>query len=107
MRMGLCMEREKVGYINFLTRITPDYDCVPWTDVSIVPDIGILTSIDPVAIDSASYDLVNQQTGFTDSRLMSHHHKGEDKFSGVRANTAGKKRSDTQNHWVWDPAATN
>ncbi|MFA5221763.1 MAG: DUF362 domain-containing protein [Methanoregula sp.] len=82
----------KVGYINFLTRITPDCDCVPWSDASIVPDIGILASLDPVAIDAASYDLVNQQPGFADSQLTAHRHKGEDKFTGMRANTDGKQQ---------------
>jgi uncharacterized protein len=82
----------KVGYINFLTRITPDCDCVPWSDASIVPDIGILASTDPVAIDAASYDLVNQQIGFTDSRLIAHYHKGEDKFTGIRENTDGQQQ---------------
>lgn len=77
----------KIGFVSFLTRITPDCDCVPWSDASIVPDIGILASTDPVAIDAASYDLVNQQAGFADSRLKTHHHKGEDKFTGMRANT--------------------
>ncbi|WP_279384991.1 DUF362 domain-containing protein [Methanosarcina barkeri] len=51
----------KVGYINFLLKITPDCDCVPWSDAPIVPDIGILASKDPVALDQASYDLVNRQ----------------------------------------------
>jgi hypothetical protein len=43
----------KVGYINFLMNITPDCDCVTWSDAPIVPDIGILASTDPVAIDCA------------------------------------------------------
>ncbi|MCX6689832.1 MAG: DUF362 domain-containing protein [Methanoregula sp.] len=82
----------KIGFVNFLTRITPDCDCVPWSDASIVPDIGILASTDPVAIDAASYDLVNQQLGFIDSRLTSHHKCGEDKFKGMRANTDGRRQ---------------
>jgi uncharacterized Fe-S center protein len=82
----------KIGFINFLTRITPDCDCVPWSDASIVPDIGILASTDPVAIDAASYDLVNQQLGFANSRLTSHHKSGEDKFKGMRANTDGRRQ---------------
>jgi uncharacterized Fe-S center protein len=57
-----------------------------------VPDIGILASTDPVAIDSASFDLVNQQQGFTDSLLTSHHHKGGDKFKGVHAQTDGYRQ---------------
>jgi len=82
-------KKGKVGYMNFLIRITPDCDCFPFSDTPIVPDIGILASKDPVAIDAASYDLVNQQTGFTDSLLTTHHHKGEDKFKGVHAQTDG------------------
>jgi hypothetical protein len=70
-------------YINVLLRITPDCDCVPFSDRSIVPDIGILASTDPVAIDAASLDLVDGQHGHTDSRLKAHFCSGEDKFAGV------------------------
>jgi uncharacterized Fe-S center protein len=79
----------KVGYMNFLIRITPDCDCFPFSDAPIVPDIGILASKDPVAIDAASFDLVNQQQGYTDSILTGHHHGGGDKFKGVHAQTDG------------------
>jgi uncharacterized Fe-S center protein len=82
-------KEKKAGYMNFLIRITPDCDCFPFSDTPIVPDIGILASKDPVAIDAASYDLVNQQTGFTESLLTSHHHKGGDKFKGVHPQTDG------------------
>jgi uncharacterized protein len=82
-------KKGKAGYMNFLIRITPDCDCFPFSDTPIVPDIGILASKDPVAIDAASYDLVNQQTGFTDSLLASHHLNGEDKFKGVHPQTDG------------------
>lgn len=85
-------KEERTGYMNFLTRITPDCDCVGWSDASIVPDIGILSSLDPVALDAASYDLVNQQPGFSDSLLHAHHGKGEDKFSGVWENTRAKRQ---------------
>ena len=85
-------KKGKVGYMNFLIRITPDCDCFPFSDTPIVPDIGILASKDPVAIDAASYDLVNQQTGFTDSLLTSHHHQGGDKFKGVHAQTDGYRQ---------------
>jgi uncharacterized Fe-S center protein len=85
-------KKGKVGYMNFLIRITPDCDCFPFSDTPIVPDIGILASKDPVAIDAASYDLVNQQTGFSDSLLTAHHHKGGDKFKGVHAQTDGYRQ---------------
>ncbi|MGA2104570.1 MAG: DUF362 domain-containing protein [Methanoregula sp.] len=83
---------DRIGYISFLTRITPDCDCVPWSDASIVPDIGILASKDPVAIDAAACDLVNQQQGFAESLLSRHRHPGEDKFTGMRPNTDGPRQ---------------
>ena len=82
-------KENRVGYMNFLIRITPDCDCFPFSDTPIVPDIGILASRDPVAIDAASFDLVNLQQGYKDSLLTMHHHAGEDKFTGVHANTEG------------------
>jgi uncharacterized Fe-S center protein len=85
-------KRGKAGYITFLTRITPDCDCVPWSDSSIVPDIGILASKDPVAIDAASFDLVNEQSGLSDSLLHTHHKKGQDKFAGIWEETDGYRQ---------------
>lgn len=73
----------RVGYINFITNITPDCDCVSWSDMPIVPDVGIVASKDPVAIDTASYDLVNEQIGFKNSLLNRNYGRGEDKFRGV------------------------
>jgi uncharacterized Fe-S center protein len=80
-------KESRVGYMNFLTHITPDCDCVPWSDAPVVPDIGILASTDPVAIDAASFDLVNSQQGNPGSLLEHNHRKGADKFKGLRANT--------------------
>ena len=79
----------KVGYINFLVKITPDCDCFPYSDRAIVPDIGILAGTDPVAVDKASIDLINAQEGFENSRLEHHCHAGEDKFTGLRPNSKG------------------
>ena len=73
----------KVGFLNFLLNITPDCDCLPWSDASIVPDIGILASKDPVAIDHASYDLVNSQAGLEGSLLQRNRQPGKDKFKGL------------------------
>jgi len=79
----------RVGYLNFLVNITPDCDCCPWSDSHIVPDIGILASTDPVAIDTASFDLVNGREGIAGSRLLCNHAPGEDKFRGVAPYTDG------------------
>jgi len=37
----------------------PECDCWGHNDAAIVPDLGILASADPVALDRASFDLVN------------------------------------------------
>jgi uncharacterized Fe-S center protein len=87
---GLAQSHQgKIGYMNFLINITPDCDCVPWSDYPIVPDIGFLASIDPVALDQASYDLVNQQEGFSNSLLAGNHGRGKDKFHGIREHVTG------------------
>ena len=80
-------KESRMGYMNFLTHITPDCDCGPWSDIPIVPDIGILASRDPVAIDAASFDLVKNQEGNPGSQLLHNHRKGADKFKGLRENT--------------------
>ncbi len=85
-------KEKKTGYINFLLRITPDCDCVPWSDASIVPDIGILASRDPVAIDAASYDLVNAEEGIRQSFLSDNFGRGMDKFKGVWKHTDGYRQ---------------
>lgn len=84
----------RVGFFNFLLNITPDCDCVPWSDAPFVPDIGILASQDPVAIDQASYDLVNRQTGQANSLLQKNHEPGADKFLGVWESTLGNIQVD-------------
>lgn len=73
----------RIAFMNFLLDITPDCDCFGQSDAPIVPDIGLLASWDPVAIDQASLDLVNAQPGFADSALQSGHAAGGDKFRGV------------------------
>ncbi|MBL7069467.1 MAG: DUF362 domain-containing protein [Candidatus Omnitrophica bacterium] len=51
---------KKRGFLNFLMKITKDCDCMAKeNDPSIVSDIGILASKDPVSIDKATIDLLN------------------------------------------------
>ena len=61
----------KILCLNFLTRITKDCDCMKGFN-PIVPDIGILVSTDPVALDSASLDLVEKAGGKRLSELTSY-----------------------------------
>lgn len=59
----------KVGYINFIKDVSPDCDCAPWNDTPIVPNLGLLASTDPVAVDQASLDLIAQAPALPNSRL--------------------------------------
>jgi len=76
-------KENKVGFFTFVMDVTPDCDCCSWSDASIVPDIGILASRDPVAIEQASLDLVNAQEGLKNTALKSAFSSGEDKFRGL------------------------
>lgn len=49
-------------FINFLINITPECDCFNYVQKSIMEDIGVLYSDDIVAIDKASFDLVNKKS---------------------------------------------
>lgn len=81
----------KVAYFNFIMNVTPLCDCVPWSDVPIVNDVGILASFDPVAIDQASLDLIDQQVGNKESSLKCNHQSGEDKFGGLYGEINGRR----------------
>jgi len=72
----------KVVYLSFLTNISPDCDCWNFSDASIVPDIGVLASTDPIAIDQAAYDMVKAATGLAGSRGGGMA-EGEDKFAKI------------------------
>jgi len=74
---------QKQLFINFIVQVSPACDCYGHSDAPIVPDIGILASTDPVAIDQACADLVNQSFGFANTALKSGHEIGGDKFRGV------------------------
>ena len=73
----------KATFINFITQVSPACDCYSHADIPIVPDVGILASVDPVAIDQASADLVNNQPGNPHSELKSGIEPGGDKIRGV------------------------
>lgn len=82
--LGVLKGKEgRAVFLNFLTDISPACDCYDHSDRPIVRDIGILASTDPVAIDQASADLVNNEPGNKDSALTKNYKSGEDKFRGV------------------------
>ncbi len=73
-------KKGKIWFFNFLLDITPECDCYTFSDSPLVHDIGILASRDPVSIDSASYELVNQARPNPESKA-SGAAPGDDKFA--------------------------
>jgi uncharacterized Fe-S center protein len=51
----------RIGYINWVYDLTPGCDCFNFSGERFVEDIGILASCDPVAIDAATIDLINEK----------------------------------------------
>lgn len=49
---------ENIAYINIMCNMSVDCDCCSKAEDPCIPDIGILASTDPVAIDKACIDLV-------------------------------------------------
>ncbi|MBU4199706.1 MAG: DUF362 domain-containing protein [Verrucomicrobia bacterium] len=48
----------RVGYLNFITRVTKNCDCMGKGETGL-PDLGVVGSFDPVAVDAAAMDLLN------------------------------------------------
>jgi len=71
-------------HISFVTNVTPDCDCMGFSDACICPDVGVLASLDPVAIDQASIDLINKAEPLWPSHLPKGLKPGDDKFLALR-----------------------
>ena len=76
-------KKETATFLNFITQVSPACDCYPHNDAPIVADIGIVASTDPVAIDQASVDLVNNAEGLRNSCLEKNFKPGQDKFRAI------------------------
>jgi uncharacterized Fe-S center protein len=75
-------KKERAVFINFITQVSPACDCYGYNDAPIVPDLGILASTDPVAIDQACADLVLQSPGLPGTALKDLG-PGSDKFRDI------------------------
>ncbi|MCR4430329.1 MAG: DUF362 domain-containing protein [Tepidanaerobacteraceae bacterium] len=52
-------EKGRILYINFITEVQPECDCMPMADTPLVQDQGVMVSHDIVAIDQAALDMIN------------------------------------------------
>ena len=70
-------------HVNFIMDVVPDCDCVGFTDAPMCPDLGIAMSFDPVAVDQACLDLVNEAQPLYPSKLPFGVLPGQNKFRAV------------------------
>ena len=61
-------------HISLVMNVSPNCDCHAENDVPIVPDVGMFASFDPVALDVACADAVNQMPVMVGSCLDEHMH---------------------------------
>lgn len=64
----------KSFFFNVLIDMTKDCDCFSVSQKKMIPDIGILASADPVAIDLATLDLTAKAHGKTLAEMAYNHH---------------------------------
>lgn len=56
-------------HISLICDVSPNCDCHAENDIPIIPDVGMLASFDPVALDQACADLCNQMEPIEESVL--------------------------------------
>ena len=79
-------------HVSFVMNVSPECDCWNHNDAAIIPDLGILASTDPVALDQACADLVNQTPVLHSNNVLGNKHEHEDlcgcdKFHLIHPNT--------------------
>lgn len=82
-------------HISFVMNVSPECDCWNHNDAAFVPDLGMLASADPVALDMACADMVMQAPILHTGNVLSHSHdhedlRGKDKFNIIHPNTDWK-----------------
>ena len=75
---------------NFVTDVSPDCDCWAFSDAPLVPDLGVLCSTDPVAIDQAASTWSNSVPGLAGLSRRGH---GRRAWTSSRRSRASTGRS--------------
>lgn len=74
--LAVCQNRPTF-HVSLICDVSPNCDCHAENDVPILPNIGMLASFDPVALDMACADLCNKAQPVYGSILEEHVHDGE------------------------------
>jgi len=81
--------RGKSFYLNFLNSVTPQSDDYPFSDIPFIPDLGILASDDPVALDWVTCQMILRSPGIPGSVAedLNVLDKGADKIAAITGNS--------------------
>lgn len=74
-------------HISFVIDVSPNCDCHGENDLSIIPDVGIFASFDPVALDVACADMANSQPVISGSCLAESPNNHNDHFTNTHPET--------------------
>ncbi len=66
--LAVCKDRP-CFHVSLICDVSPNCDCHAENDIPIIPNVGMLASFDPVALDVACADLCNQMAPVEDSIL--------------------------------------
>jgi len=85
-----------VFYVNLIMDVSPDCDCHGENDAPILPNLGMLASFDPIALDQACADLCLAADPLPNSQLTDHlnredWHHHHDPFKDVHPNTSWRE----------------
>lgn len=77
--------RGSAFFVNFLTSITPQTDDYPFSDIPFIPDLGIVASEDPIAVDWVTYQMITNSPGIPGSRAeqVNALGKGDNKLQAI------------------------
>ncbi len=93
--LAVCKGRPNF-HVSLICDVSPNCDCHAENDIPIIPDVGMLASFDPVALDVACADAVNQMPVIEGSVLSDHlkadaaHGEGHDHFHMTHPDTEWK-----------------
>ena len=102
------LKDKQVYYLNYAIDITYQCDCSGGSDVPFVTDIGVLSSLDPVAVDQAFIDLVhlssmNPHSVLGDMKNLPKEEKEVDWFSYIPRFSEGEidlnEEGEKSTHW--------
>lgn len=71
---AVCKDRP-CFHVSLICDVSPNCDCHAENDIPIIPDVGMLASFDPVALDQACADLCNKMPVIDGSVLDEHRRK--------------------------------